>query len=72
MNQNGPGWHNEPPTPVDKVPTRDEVFGFLNALRDSGVTNMFGAAPYIREEFGINRYEANRFLVQWMDSFKRD
>ena len=71
MNHNGPGWHSEPPTPVDKVPTQDEVFVFLDVLRESGVTNMFGAAPYIREEFGINRYEANRFLVQWMDS-KRD
>ena len=71
MNHNGPGWHSEPPTPVDKVPTQDEVFVFLDVLRESGVTNMFGATPYITEEFGINRYEANRFLVQWMDS-KRD
>ena len=42
MNHNGPGWHNEPPTPVDKVPTQDEVFVFLDVLRESGVTNMFG------------------------------
>ena len=25
----------------------EEVFEFLDALRESGVTNMFGARPYI-------------------------
>ena len=35
-------------------PTTDlerQVFSFLNDLRDSGVTNMYGATPYIVEEF---------------------
>jgi hypothetical protein len=26
-----------------------EAMEFLNILRDSGVTNMFGAAPYIED-----------------------
>jgi len=30
-----------------------KVFLFLNDLRDSGITNMFGARPYVVEAFGI-------------------
>ena len=26
---------------------------FLDELRESGVTNMFGAVPYLQEEYGI-------------------
>ena len=40
------------------MPTKDEIHNFLIDLRDSGVTNMFGASPYLMEEFGMTRYEA--------------
>jgi len=30
---------------------------------------MFGAGPYIQENFGITRYAANRFLLKWMETF---
>lgn len=42
---------------------------FLNDLRRSGVTNMFGAAPYLAEEFGIPKTEARTILGEWMESF---
>lgn len=42
-------------------------FLYLNRLRESGVTNMFGATPYLREEFDIGRAEASKILVEWMD-----
>ena len=44
-----------------------EEFLFLNQLRESGVTNMFGAAPYIAEEFDISKPEARKVLSAWMD-----
>ena len=47
----------------------EEVFVFLDKLRKSGKTNMYGASPYIREEFACTRYEANRLLVKWMENF---
>ncbi len=47
----------------------DEVLVFLDKLRESGVTNMFGAAPYIVEEFGCNKKEAGKSLLYWMDTF---
>ena len=47
----------------------DKVCKYLDELRESGVTNMFGAAPYIAEEFGVDREEAKRLLVVWMKGF---
>jgi hypothetical protein len=49
-----------------------EVMEFLNILRDSGVTNMFGAAPYIEDEFGIDKREARRLLTLWMHNFDEE
>jgi hypothetical protein len=54
-------------TPIEK-----EVMQYLNVLRDSGVTNMFGAAPYVQEEFGLDRAEARRVLTLWMDNFNEE
>lgn len=48
---------------------KGRVFVFLLKLRDSGVVNMFGAAPYLEDEFGFDREEANDWLVKWMRSF---
>lgn len=45
---------------------RDE-FVFLNNLRESGITNMFGATPYLQEEFGFGKLEAREILTEWMD-----
>lgn len=43
---------------------------FLDDLRESGVTNMFGAAPYLREEFPhLDREAARKAVVYWMETF---
>ena len=44
-------------------------FDFLVALRDSGATNMFGASPYLQDEFGLSKSEARKVLSKWMKSF---
>lgn len=49
-----------------------EVMEFLNLLRNTGKTNMFGASPYIQAEFGISKKEANDLLVLWMDNFNEE
>ena len=46
-----------------------DMHSFLNDLRDSGVTNMFGAAPYLQKEFGLDKREARQVLANWMQSF---
>jgi hypothetical protein len=43
---------------------------FLMDLRESGETNMFGAAPYLQEEFGLSRSDARAILIEWMESFR--
>ena len=48
-----------------------EYFDYLEALRKSGVTNMFGAAPYLEREFGMDEDEAVKILKQWMVSFRK-
>ena len=42
---------------------------FLNELRRSGVTNMFGAGAYLEQEFGLTKKGAGDVLVEWMRTF---
>jgi len=42
---------------------------YLDALRDSGVTNMFGASSYIVDRFGVDKREAKDILAFWMNSY---
>jgi hypothetical protein len=46
----------------------EEVFDYLDFLRESGVINMMGAVPYIMDEFDTNKSEARRLLTKWMKS----
>jgi hypothetical protein len=45
---------------------------FLNDLRNRGVTNMFGAGPYLVREFGVTRQESHDLLQQWMEQYEGD
>ena len=48
-----------------------EHFDFLDELRESGITNMFGAAPFLQDEFpDLSKSDARDVLMAWMDSFK--
>ena len=46
----------------------DKVFTYLDELRDSGVTNMWGAGPYVEQEFGVSRRVSHVLLDAWMRS----
>lgn len=46
-----------------------EVLEFLNIVRITGVTNMFGATPYIEDEYGLDKKESRRLLSLWMKNF---
>ena len=49
---------------------RDEHLEFLDLLRKSGVTNMFGARPYLLEVFpALSKREATKVLTYWMKTF---
>jgi hypothetical protein len=48
-----------------------EYFDYLVELRDSGETNMWGAAPYIQREFGVTYQESKEILLAWIKSFEK-
>jgi hypothetical protein len=48
---------------------RPRVYDYLVELRDSGETNMWGAAPYLVRQFGLTHQEAGQILVDWIRSF---
>jgi hypothetical protein len=49
-----------------------EEFEYLNELRESGETNMFGAGRYLQNDFGLNKYEARDIVLAWMKSFNKE
>ena len=53
-----------------QVELTDEHREFLKDLRDSGVTNMFGACPYLMDEFGLKRHEARRMADELFSESK--
>lgn len=50
----------------------DEHLNYLDNLRESGITNMFGAAPYIEKRFKVSQVLARKILLYWMESFGAD
>lgn len=52
----------------------EHYFPYLEELRESGVTNMFGAVPYLQDEFPdlrCDRERAKAILTAWMKSFEK-
>ena len=49
---------------------KEEIFEYLDTLRETGVTNMFGASPYLQQAFGIERREAKTILLEWMKNYE--
>ena len=51
---------------------KQQYFTFLDILRETGVTNMFGAPMYLVDEFGLSRSEARTITKEWMEQFERE
>lgn len=47
----------------------DEHLEYLDKLRASGKTNMFGAGPFIRRAYGVSDSESHEILGYWMKTF---
>jgi len=51
----------------------DDHLEYLDELRESGETNMFGARPYVQSYFPeLTKDEAGEVLSYWMESFGKD
>lgn len=54
----------------NQKPEQDERFlRYFDALRQSGKVNMYGAAPYLQEAFGITKALAREALEYWMRTY---
>ena len=49
--------------------TENPYWIYLEELRRSGVTNMYGAGPYVQQEFGVSRREAIKIVADWMKNY---
>ena len=47
-----------------------QINDFLLELRESGEINMFGAVSYLMDEFGLNKQQAKKYLLDWFQSFR--
>ncbi len=56
-----------------KGQNRKKYFNFLEKLRESGETNVYGAVPYLQDNFRELRYaleDAKRILLDWFKTFE--
>ena len=51
--------------------TTEDINAYLYALRDSGVTNMFFAIPYLEEAFDMSKAEAKAALFAWIEECRK-
>ncbi len=47
----------------------EEIFDYLDDLRESGETNMYGSGPYIQAVFGCTKQEATKLFLAWTEAF---
>ena len=56
--------------PIQTDPIIEEKhLEYLDDLRESGVTNMFGAGIYIEKKFKVSKEVARKILKHWMMTF---
>ena len=57
----------------ENYPIKDEwedYYQLLETIRQSGITNMYGAAPYLKEFYPeLSIKEAQNILVNWMKNY---
>lgn len=52
--------------------TTNKYWIFLEKLRRSGETNMYGAVPYLMREFDLGHHEARDILVTWIEHYNKE
>jgi hypothetical protein len=61
-----PAWNVEFDCPQEQV---EAMYVYLDDLRESAVTNMYGAAPFLAEAFDVPKPAARLVLASWMRTF---
>ena len=47
----------------------DKHLDYLDALRESGITNTYGSPRYLQDTYGLNKKDAFTIVQFWMDTF---
>lgn len=57
-------------SPVKPPALQDDHLEYLDDLRESGITNMWGASAFLHREFcDLSKQESKDILIYWMDTF---
>ena len=56
----------------DQNTTFEQMFEYLDKLRETGTINMMGATPYLQHAFNTSREEAKAVLLHWMNKSKKN
>lgn len=48
-----------------------EYYILLEGIRESGITNMWGASPYLAEFAGIDHKLAQKILCSWITNYDK-
>lgn len=49
---------------------KEKIFSYLDTLRETGVTNMLGAGPWIENAFDVDKDTAKELLSEWIETFE--
>lgn len=58
-----------PELPKPEVDDLEGCLVYLDFLRETGVTNMYGARPYLMEGMDLPKETAGKVLAYWMETF---
>ncbi len=50
---------------------RNEVYLYLEQLKETGETNMFGAGVYLQKHFELPKEKAIMYLADWMRQYNK-
>lgn len=62
-------YDSEKPKWIDTEGELADLEIYLDDLRESGVTNMFGAGSYLEQDFDLSKERAGEMLLFWMKFF---
>ena len=46
-----------------------DYYQYLEKLRKSGITNMWGASPYLAKRYALSQEEAGQILAEWIQNY---
>ena len=63
---------NSPINEIGDCGPRYEMFALLDAMQETGYTNMFNAPRILRDKFGISRKASYEIFSQWTANFSKE